>query len=197
MSTFMANASTVDPKWLVIDARDQVVGRLAVVISTILRGKHRPEYTPHCDTGDFIIVVNVGGRLAGIVVDTVSDVISVDPGQRRALPEFEGHANRRFIEGLAQIESPDLDAKSGAQLEGIPAHAFSKRYLIRTPGFAHRRFPVVRHHSLRPPPHPLFKARANRHAVESKPVEPPRVARKNLLTLVRRNAGALALDDLA
>ena len=50
-----------------------------------------------------IIVVNVSGRLAGIVVDTVSDVISVDPGQRRALPEFEGHANRRFIEGLAQI----------------------------------------------------------------------------------------------
>lgn len=51
-----------------------------------------------------IIVVNVGGRLAGIVVDTVSDVLSVDPGQRRALPEFEGHANRRFIEGLAQID---------------------------------------------------------------------------------------------
>ncbi len=51
-----------------------------------------------------IIVVNVGGRLAGIVVDTVSDVLSVDPDQRRALPEFEGHANRRFIEGLAQIE---------------------------------------------------------------------------------------------
>ena len=51
-----------------------------------------------------IIVVNVGGRLAGIVVDTVSDVVSVDPGQRRALPEFEGQANRRFIEGLAQID---------------------------------------------------------------------------------------------
>ena len=51
-----------------------------------------------------IIVVNVGGRLAGIVVDTVSDVLSVDPGQRRALPEFEGQANRRFIEGLAQID---------------------------------------------------------------------------------------------
>lgn len=51
-----------------------------------------------------IIVVNVGGRLAGIVVDAVSDVLSVDPGQRRALPEFEGQANRRFIEGLAQID---------------------------------------------------------------------------------------------
>jgi purine-binding chemotaxis protein CheW len=51
-----------------------------------------------------VIVVNVGGRLAGIVVDTVSDVISVEDSQRRALPEFEGHANRRFIEGLAQVD---------------------------------------------------------------------------------------------
>lgn len=56
------------------------------------------------DSFTVIIVVNVGGRLAGIVVDTVSDVISVDPSQRRILPEFEGHANRRFIEGLLQIE---------------------------------------------------------------------------------------------
>jgi len=56
------------------------------------------------DSSTVIIVVNVGNRLAGILVDTVSDVISVDHGQRRALPEFEGHANRRFIEGLAQID---------------------------------------------------------------------------------------------
>jgi purine-binding chemotaxis protein CheW len=56
------------------------------------------------DSSTVIIVVNVGGRLAGILVDTVSDVINVDHDQRRALPEFEGHANRRFIEGLAQIE---------------------------------------------------------------------------------------------
>jgi len=56
------------------------------------------------DGSTVIIVVNVGNRLAGILVDTVSDVVSIDHGQRRALPEFEGHANRRFIEGLAQIE---------------------------------------------------------------------------------------------
>ena len=56
------------------------------------------------DSFTVIIVVNVGGRLAGIVVDAVSDVVSVDPGQRRALPEFEGQANRRFIEGLAQVD---------------------------------------------------------------------------------------------
>jgi large subunit ribosomal protein L13 len=58
MSTFMAKAETFKPRWLVIDAADKVVGRLAVQIATILRGKHRPEYTPHVDTGDFVIVVN-------------------------------------------------------------------------------------------------------------------------------------------
>lgn len=51
-----------------------------------------------------IIVVNVGGRMAGIVADTVSDVVSAGPDRRRAMPEFEGQANRQFIEGLAQID---------------------------------------------------------------------------------------------
>ncbi|MFO0850803.1 MAG: 50S ribosomal protein L13 [Gemmataceae bacterium] len=58
MSTFMANRATVQPKWFVIDATDVVVGRLAVTISNILRGKHKPDYTPHCDTGDYVIIVN-------------------------------------------------------------------------------------------------------------------------------------------
>jgi large subunit ribosomal protein L13 len=58
MSTFMANPQTVKPQWWVIDGADQVVGRLAVTIANLLRGKHKPEYTPHCDTGDFVIVVN-------------------------------------------------------------------------------------------------------------------------------------------
>lgn len=58
MSTFMARPETVQRRWLVIDATDQVVGRLAVQIANILRGKHRPEYTPHVDTGEFVIVVN-------------------------------------------------------------------------------------------------------------------------------------------
>ena len=58
MSTFMAKKETVKRQWFVIDATDQVVGRLAVVIANILRGKHKPEYTPHVDTGDFVIVVN-------------------------------------------------------------------------------------------------------------------------------------------
>ena len=58
MSTFMANRATVQPKWLLIDATDLVVGRLAVTIANLLRGKHKPDYTPHADTGDFVIVIN-------------------------------------------------------------------------------------------------------------------------------------------
>src|SRR5262245_992545 len=58
MSTFMAKKETVKHNWYVIDAADQVVGRLAVAIANLLRGKHKPEYTPHIDTGDFVIVIN-------------------------------------------------------------------------------------------------------------------------------------------
>ncbi len=67
MSTFMAKKregtvvgprGDMAPRWFLVDATGQVLGRLAVQIATILRGKHRPEYTPHIDTGEFVVVVN-------------------------------------------------------------------------------------------------------------------------------------------
>ncbi len=58
MSTFMAKTGKVLQRWFVIDATDRIVGRLAVQIANILRGKHRPEYTPHIDTGEFVIIIN-------------------------------------------------------------------------------------------------------------------------------------------
>ncbi len=48
----------IEQKWYVVDAENEVVGRLAARIATVLRGKHKPEYTPHVDTGDFIVVIN-------------------------------------------------------------------------------------------------------------------------------------------
>ncbi|MDR1781739.1 MAG: 50S ribosomal protein L13 [Bacilli bacterium] len=56
--TTMANASTVERKWFVVDATDVTLGRLASQVATILRGKHKPTYTPHVDCGDYVIVVN-------------------------------------------------------------------------------------------------------------------------------------------
>ena len=58
MKTFMANAQTVERKWYVVDADGMTLGRLASQVAAILRGKNKPTYTPHCDTGDHVIVIN-------------------------------------------------------------------------------------------------------------------------------------------
>lgn len=56
--SFLAKAETVKNDWLLIDADDQIVGRLAVKLATILMGKHKPTYTPHVDCGDYVVVIN-------------------------------------------------------------------------------------------------------------------------------------------
>lgn len=58
MKSYMAKPAEVDRKWYVIDATDQTLGRLSSEVASILRGKHKPIYTPHVDTGDFVIVIN-------------------------------------------------------------------------------------------------------------------------------------------
>jgi large subunit ribosomal protein L13 len=58
MRTFSAKPDEVKRDWFVVDATDKILGRLATEIARRLRGKHKPEYTPHVDTGDFIVVVN-------------------------------------------------------------------------------------------------------------------------------------------
>lgn len=58
MKTYSAKPHEVDQSWLLVDAEGQTLGRMATVIATRLRGKHKPEYTPHIDTGDFIVVIN-------------------------------------------------------------------------------------------------------------------------------------------
>ena len=58
MKSYMARPRTVERKWYLIDAEGQTLGRLATEISRLLRGKDKPQYTPHVDTGDFVVVVN-------------------------------------------------------------------------------------------------------------------------------------------
>jgi large subunit ribosomal protein L13 len=58
MKTFLANKSTVQPKWYLIDAEGQVLGRLAVKAANIIRGRHKASYTAHVDTGDHVIIIN-------------------------------------------------------------------------------------------------------------------------------------------
>ena len=95
MSTFMAKPSTITRRWFVIDATDKVVGRLAVQIANILRGKHRPEYTPHLDTGEFVIVVNAEKvRFTGKKLETKTY-----------------HHYTRYPGGLKEVRARDLIKK--------------------------------------------------------------------------------------
>lgn len=57
-TTFMANEGNIERKWLVIDAEGKRLGRLSTEVASILRGKHKPTYTPHADTGDHVIIIN-------------------------------------------------------------------------------------------------------------------------------------------
>ena len=84
MSTYMPKPGEVQANWHVVDASDQVLGRLAARIAMILQGKHKPTYTPHVDTGDFVIVLNaekvrVTGNKAEV---TEYDTYSRYPGGR-------------------------------------------------------------------------------------------------------------------
>lgn len=66
MKTYVPATAEIDRRWHLVDADGKVLGRLASRIATLLRGKHKPEFTPHTDVGDFVVVVNAGGvRLTG------------------------------------------------------------------------------------------------------------------------------------
>lgn len=68
----MAKEATIERKWYVIDAQGQTLGRLATTVATVLRGKHKPTFTPHVDTGDFVIVINADKVvMTGKKLDTV------------------------------------------------------------------------------------------------------------------------------
>lgn len=72
MKTFSAKPAEVERQWWVVDAEGQTLGRLATRIATVLRGKHKPIYTPHIDTGDYVIVINAEKiEVTGKKLDTI------------------------------------------------------------------------------------------------------------------------------
>ena len=121
MSTYSPKPGEITRKWHVIDAEDVVLGRLAVTAATLLRGKHKPTYAPHIDTGDFVIVINASkialtgnksgqtmqhthsGRPGGLRSVPLGDLIRNDP--RRAV-ERAYDAARRTQHGVAGGDVP-------------------------------------------------------------------------------------------
>jgi large subunit ribosomal protein L13 len=97
-----------EQQWWVIDATDQVVGRLAATIATILRGKHKPQYTPHQDTGDFIIVINAGKvKFTGRKLEQKTyQSYSHYPGGQKIIPAselMEKHPERIIISAVKRM----------------------------------------------------------------------------------------------
>jgi len=96
MKTFVATPSTITRDWYVVDAEGKTLGRLATEIASRLRGKHKPEYTPHADTGDYIIVVNC-------------EKITVTGNKAKGKMY---HSHTGYIGGLKSISFEDLIEKA-------------------------------------------------------------------------------------
>ena len=108
LGSFVAKAGEVDQKWYVVDAPDQILGRLAVKIATVLMGKHKPTYTPHVDTGDFVIVTNAHKvRVTGRKDETmVYPRYSYHPGGYKETPYkrvLERHPDRIIREAVRRM----------------------------------------------------------------------------------------------
>ena len=131
MKTTVAKQETVEREWFLVDGTDQVVGRLATEIATILMGKHKPIYTPHVDCGDYVIVTNCEkvaftgkkwqdkmyrhhtGHLGGLVEESASRVRARHPDRilrlavRRMLPKTK--LGRRMLKKLKLYAGPEHD----------------------------------------------------------------------------------------
>ncbi|HAZ19958.1 MAG TPA: 50S ribosomal protein L13 [Clostridiales bacterium] len=96
MSTFMAKVETIERKWYVIDATGKSLGKVAVAAADVLRGKHRPEFTPHVDCGEYVIIINA------------SQVILT--GNKLDQKKYRYHTG--YIGGLKEISYRDLMKKN-------------------------------------------------------------------------------------
>ena len=96
MSTFMAKKETLERKWYVIDAAGKPLGKTAVAAANILRGKHRPEFTPHVDCGEFVIIINASK--------------AVLTGKKLTQKYYRRHSG--YIGGLKEVQYKTLMATS-------------------------------------------------------------------------------------
>ena len=107
MTTYMAKPGEVEQKWVLVDATDKIVGRLASEIAVLLMGKHRPTYTPHVDTGDYVVVVNADKvKLTGNKWEQKRYTWTTGyPGQRsvKAADRFERHPELILREAVRRM----------------------------------------------------------------------------------------------
>src|SRR5262245_43710666 len=100
----MAKKETVQPRWFVVDADGEIVGRMATKLATILMGKHKPNYTPHVDCGDFVIVTNVEKvRFSGAPLAHDSHPYFTQKMLTKEYDRFTGYTDGRKVQTAAQL----------------------------------------------------------------------------------------------
>lgn len=125
MKTYMAKPGEVEQKWWVVDATDKVLGRLASDIAVILMGKHRPTYTPHVDTGDFVIVVNAEKvRLTGRKLD------------QKEYTRYTGYPGLRIETAKTRMERHPDRILSEAVRRMLPKNKLGRKMLAKLKIFA-------------------------------------------------------------
>jgi large subunit ribosomal protein L13 len=143
MKTHTVKAGDISERWYVVDAADKPLGRLASEIAHVLRGKHRPEYSPHLSLGDHVVVVNAGkvhvsgnkrqqklyysssGYQGGLKVRTFRDLMEKDPTRvvRHAVKGMRPHnrLGRRLLKNLKVYSGPDHPHAAQVPREFPPA----------------------------------------------------------------------------
>jgi large subunit ribosomal protein L13 len=102
--SYLAKKETVRPEWFVVDADNQIVGRLATRLATILMGKHKPTYTAHVDTGDFVVVVNAEKvRFSGQPIADESHPYFTKKMLTRTYEKYTGYPSGRQVHTAADL----------------------------------------------------------------------------------------------
>lgn len=130
MTTTLPQAGTTERQWLLIDAKDQVLGRLACRIAMILRGKHKPIYTPFLDTGDFVVVVN-----ASLIAVTGQKL------SQKSYQRYSGYPGGRRTRSLERVLATRPDVALRQAVKGMmPDGPLARRLLGKLkiyPGASH------------------------------------------------------------
>ena len=148
MGTYQAKPLEVGRKWHVIDAKDQILGRLVTQIATLLRGKHRPQFTPHIDTGDFVVVTNA--ELVRFTGKKLTDKIYYNHSQ------FVGGLRRRSAREVLQTKPEELIRRAVWGM--LPKNALSKKILKKLKVYRGDKHPHLAQQAI---PYKLKESRAN------------------------------------
>lgn len=139
--TYVAKTGRVDQKWFVVDASDKVLGRLASDIAMVLMGKHRPTYTPHVDTGDFVVVTN-----AEKVVLTGRKL------QQRHYAWYNGYMGQKMESYQERLDRKPEDLILHAVRRMLPKNKLARHMLSKLKIYAGAEHP---HQSQQPDPLPV------------------------------------------